>query len=74
MAIVTQHPFGTLIVAKDATLKYSSTAAGVTIALLDAILSPEIATAILIAPTVSPVGTAHFVVDIVDMSVVAYKN
>ena len=54
----TQHPLGTVIIAVLVTLKYSSTAAGVTIALLVRIGSPSIASATAIAPTVPSSGTA----------------
>ena len=53
-----QHPRGTVMIAVLVTLKYCSTAAGVTIARLVAIGSPEIAKDKLIGPTVVPVGTA----------------
>lgn len=55
-----QHPFGTVIIAVLVTLKYSSTAAGVTIALLVRIGSPSIVRETAIGPTVPPVGTAIF--------------
>jgi hypothetical protein len=60
-----QHPFGTVIMAVDVTLKKFSvvggsvaTSAGVTIALLVRIGSPSIASAIAIGPTVPPSGMA----------------
>jgi hypothetical protein len=55
-----QHPLGTVIIAVDVTLKYSSTAAGVTIALLVKIGSPSIAKETEIGPAVPSSGTAIF--------------
>ena len=55
-----QHPRGTVTIAVLVTLLYSSTAAGVTIALLVVLASPLTAIATAIGPTVPPVGTAIF--------------
>jgi hypothetical protein len=55
-----QHPRGTVTIAVLVTLLYSSTAAGVTIALLVVLASPLTATATAIGPTVPPSGTAMF--------------
>ena len=55
---VMQQPFGTSINIEPKTLKYSSTAAGVTIIVLEAMPSPSRASANSIGPTVPPVGIA----------------
>ena len=55
-----QHPFGIVMIAVDVTLKYSSAAAGVTIALDVRIGSPSIASATLIGAAVPEGGTAMF--------------
>jgi hypothetical protein len=57
-AIVMQHPRGTSINAAANTLKYSPTAAGVTIAVALFNGSPAIARAIEIGVTVPPAGMA----------------
>jgi hypothetical protein len=55
-----QQPFGTVTIAVEVTLLYSSTAAGVTIARLDILGSPFTAIATAIGPAVPPVGKAIF--------------
>lgn len=62
--ILKQQPRGTVIIAVLVTLKYSSTAAGVTIALDVRIGSPSIAKATLIAPAVPSSGTAIFALNV----------
>jgi hypothetical protein len=57
-ATVKQHPLGTVMIAVEVTLKYSSTAAGVTMALDVRMGSPSIAKATDIGPTVPSSGTA----------------
>ena len=57
---VSQHPLHiSTFIARD-TLKNSSTAAGVTVIVLDGRVEPSIVIASEIAPTVPPVGTAIF--------------
>jgi hypothetical protein len=56
--MVTQHPRDTSMIAVDVTLKYSSAAGGVTIALEVLMGSPSIVKATAMAPAVPPVGTA----------------
>ena len=58
--ILKQHPRGIVIIAVLVTLKKSSAAAGVTIALLVDIGSPSIASDTDIGPAVPPSGTAMF--------------
>jgi hypothetical protein len=58
MLAVKQHPRGTSIKMEEETLKNSSTAAGVTIIVVEGIASPFKAIANEIGPTVPPVGTA----------------
>ena len=53
-----QHPFGTVISAVEVTLPYSSTAAGVKIALLVSLGSPDTASATAIGVTAPPSGIA----------------
>jgi hypothetical protein len=55
---VSQHPLRTNALIALLTLKYSSTAAGVTIIVEDGIVAPPNVIAKEIAPTVSPVGIA----------------
>jgi hypothetical protein len=55
-----QHPFGTVTIAVEVTLLYSSTAAGVTIALLVGRSSPFTAIDTAIGPTVPPSGRLMF--------------
>jgi hypothetical protein len=55
-----QQPRGTSINTEDLTLKYYSTAAGVTIMVVAGTASPLMAIAKEIGPTVPPVGTAIF--------------
>jgi hypothetical protein len=57
---VSQHPLRTSALIALLTLKYSSTAAGVTIIVLAGIVPPFNVMANEIDPTVSPVGIATF--------------
>jgi hypothetical protein len=60
-----QHPFGTVTSAVLVTLPYSSTAAGVMIALLVGLLSPFTVIATAIGATVPPSGMAIFPLNVI---------